>query len=563
MAAFKRKIREYLIIILQGMILTGCANQLPPSGGPVDLVPPKILKAYPETGATNFPDNYMELNFSKYIDKQTLKSSLFISPAVEGDLDFDWTGTSVKITFPKKLKKNITYVFTIGTDLEDYNNHNKMAQAYNITFSTGNKIDKGEVTGKVFDNKPEGVMIFAYIVGDSVVNPMVKKPDYISQTGTGGTYKLLGLAPATYRIYAVRDEAHDLMYHPEQDEIGNPVEDVKLTELDTLYQDLNFFLTKVDTVKPRFISAAMTDKFHVLVNFSKGVDSSIIRSNNFKIIDSTSGLTVQPVYVFKGNTKPTEIVLVTKNSFPAKDEVYLFADSIIDKFGNVYIKDYTPITLSEKADSTKPGITNTKPARGSGNVDYFETSISLYFNDAFDTSFAKNKIAFTDTSGKKIIYSIFFIDDASFKITPLQNLEANTDYTIKLDLSGFTGAAGIAYDTVYQFKFRTINGLDFTGVSGTVENADFQKNPNLILQGLDEGKYTYQLPLKGSKKFNFDRVQAGKYCLWDYYDTDSSKTYSFGKSFPYKPSEQFYFYPDTLNLRPRWSVTNAKFIFKK
>ena len=61
-----------------------------------------------------------------------------------------------------------------------------MAQAYNITFSTGNKIDKGEVTGKVFNNKPEGVIIFAYIVGDSVVNPMVKKPDYISQTGTGG-----------------------------------------------------------------------------------------------------------------------------------------------------------------------------------------------------------------------------------------------------------------------------------------------------------------------------------------------------------------------------------------
>ncbi|MGD1006927.1 MAG: Ig-like domain-containing protein [Ignavibacteriaceae bacterium] len=563
MAGFKRKIERYFFIILQGMILAGCANQLPPSGGPADLIPPEIVEAYPASGTTNFSDDYMEFNFSKYIDKQTLKGSLFISPAVEGDLDFDWTGTSVRISFPKKLKKNITYVVTIGTDLEDYNNHNRMSQAYNITFSTGGKIDKGEITGKVFDNKPEGIMIFAYIVGDSVINPMERKPDYISQTGTGGTYKLLGLFPATYRVYAVRDQAHDLLYHPEQDDIGMAIADVKLTETDTLYSGLNFFLTKVDTVKPRLVTAIMTDKFHVLVNFSKDVDFSIARSNNFMIIDSTSKVTVNPVYVFKGNTKPTEIVLVSKNNFPAKDEVYLKADSIKDKFENVYTNDFIQITLSEKPDTAKPGIISAVPSKGSSNVDYLETNIFFYFNDAFDTSSAKDKIAFSDTSRKKIPFNVFFIDDASFKITPVQNLEANTDYIIKLDLNWFKDAAGNAYDSVYQYKFRTINGLDFTGIAGTVENVDFSKNPYLILQGIDEGKLTYQLELKGSNKFNFDRVQAGKYSLWGYYDTDSSKTYYYGKSFPYKPSEQFYFYPDTLNLRPRWSVTNAKFIFKK
>jgi len=105
--------------------------------------------------------------------------------------------------------------------------------------------------------------------------------------------------------------------------------------------------------------------------------------------------------------------------------------------------------------------------------------------------------------------------------------------------------------------------MDFTGIAGTVENVDFSKNPYLILNGIDEGKYNYQLQLKGSSIFNFDRVQAGKYSLWGYYDTDSSKTYSYGKSFPYKPSEQFFVYPDTLNLRARWSVTNTKFIFNK
>jgi hypothetical protein len=559
----KNRLKKYFIIIIQGIILAGCANQLPPGGGPVDTVPPKIMESYPVSGTTNFTDDYIEFDFSKYLDKQTLNGSLFISPAIEGDLNLDWTGTSVRIKFPQKLIKNKTYVVTIGTDLEDYNNHNRMSAAYNIAFSTGDKIDKGEITGKVFDPKPDGVMIFAYIIGDSVINPMVKKPDYISQTGAGGSYRLLGLAPASYRIYAVRDQGHDLIYQPEQDDIGMANTDVKLTESDTLYPGLNFFLTKVETVKPRLVTAVMTDKFHILVNFSKEIDSSIIRSNNFMIIDSTGKKTVKPVYAFKGNTKPTEIVLVTKNDFPAKDEVYLIADTIKDKFSNIFTNDFAQITLNEKPDTTKPGITNTVPIRGSSSVDFQGTNILFYFNDAFDTSTAKSKIVFSDTSGKKIPYNVFFMDDASFKITALHDLEANTDYIIKLDLNGFRDAAGNAYDSVYQYKFKTINGLDFTGVSGTTENVDFSQNPVLILQGVDGEKDTYQFALNNSNKFNFDRVQAGKYSLWGYYDTDSSKSYSFGKSFPFKPAEKFYFYPDTLNLRARWTVTNTKFIFKK
>ena len=85
------------------MILTGCANQLPPSGGPVSYrCRQKHVKAYPEKSCATNSEQYMELNFSKYIDKQTLKSSLFISPAVEGDLRFRLDGYFRKNYFSKK-----------------------------------------------------------------------------------------------------------------------------------------------------------------------------------------------------------------------------------------------------------------------------------------------------------------------------------------------------------------------------------------------------------------------------------------------------------------------------
>ncbi len=557
----KEKIKYFLLFLL-GMLIADCANQLPPGGGAIDTVPPKIVEVYPANSTTNFSDDHIEFDFSKYVDKRTLKDALFISPAIEGNLQFDWTGTSVKIYFPGALKKNVTYVFTIGSDLQDLNNHNRMAQAYTLTFSTGSKIDRCEISGKVYDEKPEGIMIFAYILGDSAANPMVRKPDYISQTGNDGNYKLLGLAPASYRIFAVRDQYRDLIYQPEQDDIGMPDKDVTLSDSDTLYSGLNFFLTKLDTIKPRLVSATMTDKFHVLVNFTKEIDISTIRSNNFLIIDSTSQKSFKPMFAFKGNTKPTEIVLVTKEEFPAKDEVYLISDSIKDKLGNIFTNDYSQINLSEKLDTTKADIFRIVPQNASSNVDFINPNFSFYFNDAFDSTAAKNYIAFTDTARVKIPYNVYFTDDASFKIIPLQKLEPNTDYIIKLDLNGFKDAAGNAYDSVYQYKFRTINGLDFTGITGTIENAVPAKNPYLILQGIDEEKLTYQKQFKSFSKFSFDRIQPGKYFLWEFYDIDSSKTYTFGKPFPFKPSEQFSFYPDTLNLRARWIQTNLVFKFK-
>ncbi len=553
---------KYLIPLIMGVILSNCALQLPPGGGEVDKVPPKITDVYPANGTTNFKGDHFEVTFSKYVDKRTFQNALFISPAVEGTLNYDWTNTTVDVTFPRKLKKNITYVVTIGTDLVDYNNHNRMAQAYSFAFSTGDRIDKGEITGRIYNENPEGILIFAYVKGDSAVNPMVRKPDYISQTGRNGYFKLMGLAPAEYRVFAVKDQSGNYTYSPEQDEIGIPYRDVTLTESDTLFTGMDFLLTKIDTVRPRLVSAVMTDKFHVLLDFSKEVDSSTMRSGNFLFVDSTSKKTSKPIYTFKGNTKPTEIVLVTKDNFPGKDEVFVFVDTVKDKIGNFYTRDFTSITISEKQDTTKPGIFKTDPPINSGSVDFKDAQISFYFNDAFDTSAVRDLISFSDTSGNKINDKIYFMDNASFKIIPLNELKANTYYLIKIKLNGFKDAAGNSYDSLYQFKFKTINGLDFTGVSGSIINADMKENPQLVLQGIDAEKSTY-LKSAGSAQFDFERIQPGKYFLWGYYDTDSTKTYMYGKPFPYKPSEEFFFYPDTLNLRPRWTVTNINFSFGK
>ncbi len=561
MARLVKKIETAALILLT-LFLQQCANQLPPGGGEVDRVPPVIDKIYPANGTTNFKGNYFTLEFSKYIDKSTLQNALFISPAVDGELNFDWTNTTVTVTFPGTLRKNTTYVVTVGTDVADYNNHNRMAQAFTFTFSTGPEIFKDEIDGKVYAEKPEGILIFAYIKGDSTIDPRVRKPDYISQTGNDGAYKLPGLAPGDYRLFAVKDQYRDLLYQPDQDEIGMAYKDITLTREDTLFSGLNFMLTKIDTVAPRLVSAVMTDKFHVLVSLSKDFDSSIVVTHNFIFRDSTANKTYKPLYAFKGNTTSSEMVLVTGTPFAEKDDIFLIADTLKDIFGNSFVNDTVQVTVSEKPDTSKPDIFKTIPRNNAIDADFAGQRFSFYFNDGFDTSSARKAVTFTDTSKHKVPFAISLPDNGTIVVKPDKDLNANSDYIISIDMRKLKDAAGNSLDSVYQYKFKTINGLDFTGLTGKAESVDFSLNPYLVLQGADGEKPVYRKSLDENKNIKFERIQPGKYLLWGFYDTDSSKTYTYGKPFPFRPAERFYFYPDTLTLRPRWTQTGIIFNFK-
>ncbi|MGA8265305.1 MAG: Ig-like domain-containing protein, partial [Ignavibacteriaceae bacterium] len=335
---------ELLLLVL----ISACANQLPPGGGDIDKTPPEIVDVYPANGTTNFNDDHIELEFSEYITKSSLNDVLFISPAINGKLDFNWTGKSVDINFPEPLKKNATYVVTIGTDVEDYNNKNKMKESYTFTFSTGNEIDRRTISGKVYNGKPSGVMIFAYKKGTNDINPLKDKPDYISQAGNDGAYKIAGLAEGKYRLFAIRDKYKDLLYQPSQDEYGCLSSDVTLAKSDSSLSGINFMLTERDTIPPRLLSATMTDEHHLLVGFTKGIDSTLIESGNFFLTDSTTNSNIMVGSAFKGTAKPAEIVLTIKNTISLNDDVYLIAKRLKDKYGNVFASDFVRLTISDR-----------------------------------------------------------------------------------------------------------------------------------------------------------------------------------------------------------------------
>ena len=67
-----------IFVLLSFILIIKCANQLPPSGGEVDKIPPKIEEVYPADGTVNFKDNYFELNFSEYVDKRSVRDAILL-----------------------------------------------------------------------------------------------------------------------------------------------------------------------------------------------------------------------------------------------------------------------------------------------------------------------------------------------------------------------------------------------------------------------------------------------------------------------------------------------------
>lgn len=558
-----RSLKLYVILLLLTSFV-GCANQLPPGGGNIDTTPPEIIETYPQNGTTNYNKDYFEINFSEYVDKNSFQNALFISPAIEGTFDYDWSGKTVRVTFPQQLKNNLTYVITIGTEVQDLNNRNKMAQAVSFAFSTGSKIDKGTIEGKIFADEPSGSMLFAYMINDSIPNPDKRKPDYISQAGINGEYIIPGLANSNYRVYAVKEEFSNLVYDIGEDNIGVPFADVLVDDTDTSSYGLNFFMFKEDTAKPRLKTASMTDNRHILLEFNEPFDSSIIRSNNFHIYDSTAGKQILPVYAFKGRGKPEQMVLAVRDTINNQNSVYLFADKVIDKKGNLMTNDFASLVVSTKADTISPVLLGVKNLPVDNKIELEQPEFLFPYDDGFDSTLVQKGIEVLDSKKNILPFKSHFYDDATFGVKILQTLKPNSQYIININLRNLIDIAGNKKDTVYKYQFKTSGGLDYTGASGKVKgDLNGSKNLIVVLKNADKSKPSYSKPINNKMEFDFKRVDPGKYLLWGYFDDDSSKTYTYGTPFPFKPSEKFFFYPDTLNLRARWPVGDIELQYNK
>lgn len=556
MAKSKQQIAKYLVIIVIGLSLVKCANQLSPPGGEIDKIPPTIVYSFPEQGTTNFTEHEIEIGFSEYVNKSHLSEAFFISPLIGGNPEYSWTNKTVYITLPDSLKKNTTYSIILGTEISDVNNNNKMIEPFILTFSTGSKIDSGSISGKVYADNADGTLIFAYKVDSLLPNVLTQKPFYLSQIDKNGLYKLSGLAEGEYLLYAIKDEFSDLVYNIGSDLIGIPEKIIILSETNRDIKNNNYLLQKQDTLAPNVQAVTMTDVNHLVVEFSEPIDSIKLSVDNFSIIDSTNIKSFSAKYWYRTKSQKNEYVICINDSLNIDNNLYLFTKNIYDKTGNKMSGELTNFIASDKPDTVLVKLEKITTPYENMQIDYLTPVIELDFSDAFNPTDINKAISLYDSDSNDVPINIDFINSAAIKISAKDKLRQKTKFNIGINFKYLVDIAGNKKDTTIVKNISTITEQEFTGVSGTVKTK--YNNVNVVLKGVGTNKTSTQISIENNRSFNFKRILPGKYLIWAYVDADSNNKYSYGNVEPFNYAEYFKYYPDTLNLRARWPVGDVE-----
>src|SRR5688572_27013821 len=80
---FMKRVIPYIlaVFILARLVpLTGCANIIPPGGGPRDSLPPVLMNITPRDSATNFAGGKIVLTFNEFVEVNNLQENLVVSP---------------------------------------------------------------------------------------------------------------------------------------------------------------------------------------------------------------------------------------------------------------------------------------------------------------------------------------------------------------------------------------------------------------------------------------------------------------------------------------------------
>jgi hypothetical protein len=188
--------------------LGGCANIVPPSGGPRDSIPPYAVYAKPKDSSTNIAPKEILISFNEYITSNGLQEQLIVSPSIKNNPLVDQRLNMVRIRLSDSLNANTTYSFQFGNAIKDVNEGN-IVQNYTYVFSTGDQIDTGKLYGKV--RIAETGLIDSSLI--AVLHPIENdsaifkdKPTYYARINGQGIFEFKFLPSKDFNIYIVPND---------------------------------------------------------------------------------------------------------------------------------------------------------------------------------------------------------------------------------------------------------------------------------------------------------------------------------------------------------------------
>ena len=214
--------KHIITLAIAAILLAACAKMGEPDGGWYDEKAPYIVRTSPQDQSTNVTSRKINIYFNEYITIEDATEKVVVSPPQMESADITASGKVIKVELNDTLQPNTTYTIDFSDAISDNNEDNPLGN-YTYTFSTGDSIDTLEVEGYVVEAENmepiKSILVGLYSnLNDTAftTQPMLR----VSRTDSRGHFIIRGIAPGSYRIYALDDMDGNYMFNQKSEELA-------------------------------------------------------------------------------------------------------------------------------------------------------------------------------------------------------------------------------------------------------------------------------------------------------------------------------------------------------
>lgn len=568
------------------VIISSCANQGMPTGGPKDTIPPVVVNTQPDYKALNFDGEEVRITFNEYIIPDAVSEMLVVSPPLEKRPTILTKSRTLIIRFNEELKDSTTYSLDFKNSVVDNNERNPL-EGLRFSFSTGDVHDSLRVAGRVlnsFDLEPvEQTLVMLYSnLHDSVVYTL--PPDYIAETDEQGIFLVSNIAPGKYHLFSITDLNNDLRYNERAEKIAFADSVIVpraefVSHVDTLVSGVDSLLVEGHThfyPGPKYLRQFKENLFEQYVKRTER--ESRYKSTfvfNEPVKDS---FVVQPLeseiknwYILEPNEKFDSLTIWFADTLLARQDTFPveFSYYQLDSTNQLFLQtDTTELIFTDKKEAParrRRGRGQEEEAEGPPPVEQFNWNTNIQ-SSAFNLNedillTAPQPIKNIDTSGillhlasdtlKTPLAFKFTKDTIDWRTWRIQhNWEPETNYTLEIDSAAVVNIYGITskqltknFETQEEDYYGAIN-FEATEITGQVIIQLLENNE-------DEEVITQKI-ISEDKTVVFDFLEPDKYKIKIIYDRNNNGKWDTGSYQDKYQPERVAYINEVIKIRSNW-----------
>ena len=586
-------------------LITSCARMGNPDGGWFDDDPPVVIGSNPADQSTNVNTKKITILFNEYIKLEDATNKVIVSPPQLEVPEIRAAGKKIIVELQDTLKENTTYTIDFSDAISDNNEGNPLG-SYTYSFSTGDQIDTLEVSGYVLDASNlepiKGISVGLYEdLADSAfkTKPMLR----IARTDSYGHFVIKGIAPGTYRAFALQEMDGDFRFSQRSEMIAynhdtftpSSKPDVRI---DTIWRDSLHIDAFRQTPYTHFLpdditllafTQTPTERYLLKTERLNAEKFSMYFSCGDSLLPVVKGLNFEAdsAFIIETNEKQDTVhfwlrdtTLVNQDTL-RMDLSYRMTDSI----GNLIVQTDSAVEVLAKVSYEKRQKELAKEIEKWQK----EQEKRKKRNQKYDSIYPANplkpiyNVPTTMDPDKKVtiemptpllrcdtagVHLYSMIDsawyEAPFTFRPIEHKLRSyeilaewlpqTEYSLEIDSAAFEDIYGLVSDAFKQgIKVKSLDEystltLSLSGISDTLP---------LRVQLLNPSGNVVKEVLAKNGSVHFDYVNPAKYFVSAFVDANNNGIWDTGDYDADQQPEDVYFYTREIECKEKWDVTQS------